>query len=796
VLRIAMTLKMITGTASCHEQMVNAGIVRIIESLRKSLSDISCHDVICALCNMASSKACRRYLVDQGAAELIVRLSRLTSTEDTHQQCTLALGYLSEITRLNDGIVKSFLSLHGEGDHDHEDDHDHHGEGEGSDEDEAPAGLDNLRALHVTTASIRPGSRPTSGTSTPITPDLGMDAKWSSKRFSQGPSGLSTLKRATQSVLQSLRQKKSFRAPIMPNSRQFTVAKLIDKDHTSYADSVDGGILDEEERNLLITDYGDYEFKFIQYEASFEEGGMTNHFKVDLPLPSISATSFADPVNRLEDLPKFAVGEDSLPKVTDLVTDFKSLSLMQNTRGDGMESERNDDDQDDDDDDGDNDGSASPAASSKYNSKSYRALIGSIALEDNTDVDMDDMPSLESLGFDPHSLFHKHDKRKGGASRNNSVSISALSISSSRSNSISTSSARHGSLSVHKLGSVQQRSNSLARLSGLNSSSSFTNKRRLTNRDRSFGSLEDIVESSLTGLSLTNIPEASGKGEDSSRVSPPDGSNKRQGQSTSLKGKSGKNSSSKMTVTGYGSGSDGGLTARSSGAPTPLTGRTPRDLNPLVHGHRTSNPFSNSNGHHRDSNPLAKGHRDSNPLSHGQHGHRDSNPLSHGQHGHRDSNPLSHGQHGHRDSNPLSHGQHGHRDSNPLSHGQHGHRDSNVHEAHRNSNLLGQGHVKGQNHDDINRRDPHLVAGPGVGGGSHHISSGHHGAHDHSSKQDVNKKPRRKGKGKGSRSGSFTGVGIVVNIGDSTPDSSTKLVVFNPLGELDIDDDDADGDED
>jgi hypothetical protein len=60
----------------------------------------------------------------------------------------------------------------------------------------------------------------------------------------------------------------------------------------------------------------------------------------------------------------------------------------------------------------------------------------------------------------------------------------------------------------------------------------------------------------------------------------------------------------------------------------------------------------------------------------------------------------------------------------------------------------------------------------------------------------VNKKPRRKGKGKGSRSGSFTGVGIVVNIGDSTPDSSTKLVVFNPLGELDIDDDDADGDED
>ena len=60
---------------------------------------------------MASSKSCRRYLVEQGAADLIVKLSRSSTRTDTHDLCTLALGYLSEITRLNDGIVKKFLSL-------------------------------------------------------------------------------------------------------------------------------------------------------------------------------------------------------------------------------------------------------------------------------------------------------------------------------------------------------------------------------------------------------------------------------------------------------------------------------------------------------------------------------------------------------------------------------------------------------------------------------------------------------------------------------------------------------------
>ena len=60
---------------------------------------------------MASSKSCRRYLVEQGAADLIVKLSRSSNRTATHDLCTLALGYLSEITRLNDGIVKKFLSL-------------------------------------------------------------------------------------------------------------------------------------------------------------------------------------------------------------------------------------------------------------------------------------------------------------------------------------------------------------------------------------------------------------------------------------------------------------------------------------------------------------------------------------------------------------------------------------------------------------------------------------------------------------------------------------------------------------
>ena len=51
---------------SCHGRMVSADIVDIIERIQPSLREASCHDIICALCNLASSKECRQYLVDQG----------------------------------------------------------------------------------------------------------------------------------------------------------------------------------------------------------------------------------------------------------------------------------------------------------------------------------------------------------------------------------------------------------------------------------------------------------------------------------------------------------------------------------------------------------------------------------------------------------------------------------------------------------------------------------------------------------------------------------------------------------
>lgn len=48
--------------------------------------------------------------VNQSAAELLIALS-ITSDANTKSQCALALGYLSELTRVKNGIVASMLLL-------------------------------------------------------------------------------------------------------------------------------------------------------------------------------------------------------------------------------------------------------------------------------------------------------------------------------------------------------------------------------------------------------------------------------------------------------------------------------------------------------------------------------------------------------------------------------------------------------------------------------------------------------------------------------------------------------------
>jgi hypothetical protein len=111
---MARTLNLVSSSRSCHEAIVEGNAVQICDHLLISDADASApsrHEVGSALCALASSKKCRRTLFDQGASELLVMLARSATNRDTQAKCSLALGYLSEITKVTKDVVGTLLLL-------------------------------------------------------------------------------------------------------------------------------------------------------------------------------------------------------------------------------------------------------------------------------------------------------------------------------------------------------------------------------------------------------------------------------------------------------------------------------------------------------------------------------------------------------------------------------------------------------------------------------------------------------------------------------------------------------------
>lgn len=109
---MARTLNLVASSALCHQQIVDGNAVLICDHLlADDAVSHSRHEVASALCALSSSKSCRKTLVDQGAAELLVMLARSASSRETQMQCSLALGYLSEITHVSKDVVGTLLLL-------------------------------------------------------------------------------------------------------------------------------------------------------------------------------------------------------------------------------------------------------------------------------------------------------------------------------------------------------------------------------------------------------------------------------------------------------------------------------------------------------------------------------------------------------------------------------------------------------------------------------------------------------------------------------------------------------------
>jgi hypothetical protein len=107
---ISKMLNMLSQSHGCPQAMVEGGVMRIFKALIEGLSEGARSDMASALSNLAAVKCCRESLVQQGAGELLIALS-ITSDPNTQAQCALALGYLSELTKVSDGVVASLLLL-------------------------------------------------------------------------------------------------------------------------------------------------------------------------------------------------------------------------------------------------------------------------------------------------------------------------------------------------------------------------------------------------------------------------------------------------------------------------------------------------------------------------------------------------------------------------------------------------------------------------------------------------------------------------------------------------------------
>jgi hypothetical protein len=108
---ISSALQLLSQTHACHESMVKGEVMAIFRALIFSdISEKSKREVAETLSQISQSKSCREELVNQGACELLIALS-ITSDSNTQAHCATALAYLSEITKVQKGVVASLLLL-------------------------------------------------------------------------------------------------------------------------------------------------------------------------------------------------------------------------------------------------------------------------------------------------------------------------------------------------------------------------------------------------------------------------------------------------------------------------------------------------------------------------------------------------------------------------------------------------------------------------------------------------------------------------------------------------------------
>lgn len=375
---IAEILCLISSTSSCHNLMVEKGILHIFKSLIYSSCSEKCKCSIAqALSNITSTKSCRQALVNDSAVELLIALS-ITSNIETQRHCATALTFLSEITKVNKGVVASLLLLGL-----HIDNH----------QNNINSGSDLNDKLKVKEKNLEEGKNDSKNSNSKTDPKK--ESKNSQTENNLSSSGLNNAK--NQSLTNALRMimtdKKQFDSYVevlkQNNEENLTLNEFIPKNTlnttTSIASStaattaaapvssnfsflfnenneetdnkkeneppsvdiislpqttysqlavsvLHSDLLVYEEQELLYNDYSSFAYSStdinLRYEneidssskpvdgiIKMESGGLSKPLNIELPLPTIPVNRTLDPPNRHDELLKIPVDENPLPKV-------------------------------------------------------------------------------------------------------------------------------------------------------------------------------------------------------------------------------------------------------------------------------------------------------------------------------------------------------------------------------------------------------------------------------------------------------------------------------------------------
>jgi hypothetical protein len=383
VTHIARSINAMTQTESCRLAMVNGGVLKYIQKLVPNLREQSCLELVSAICNMAASKHCRAALVEQHATELTIALSQVSASPATRAKCSLALGYLSETTKVHNGIVSALLDL------------------SIKEEDvfvtRKQLSADQSRAEQSSTAAA-------AGTDAANTGDVEKAPKSLKKRLVR----LIKEKKAELHIAAHAR-------PTVPAGKANVLSSSF-LAHLKEGDSDTIGSLDKDrvtfnraERLLLFDDYTVYEYETIFYTASVESGGMATKLFHETPLPTIALDRNLEQHDRAQELTKVILPRDPLPKVRGGTSDNELedvQALSRNMEGLGIEAET----------DGQSVDDLSSTSASYQSSVLGEALNGSLNINNISNLHHLNLSTAEL----PHTPHSKAASSRGGVPRDDS----------------------------------------------------------------------------------------------------------------------------------------------------------------------------------------------------------------------------------------------------------------------------------------------------------------------------------------------------------------------------------------